>query len=102
MAKTRARTGSKKKDITLHDVIAHMNNMHQDLSKRIGDLEVGLGARIDQNSADIRKLNIKIDDLEMRLTQRIDALYEDLTATIMDTIKIKKHVGMAVSDEFDA
>lgn len=36
---------------------------------------------------------------EHNLTERIDALDEDLTATMRDTIRIRRHVGMPVASE---
>jgi hypothetical protein len=82
---------AKAKDITLKDVVVHMQHMEQRLT-----------SAIDQNSRDIRhveaKLTTRIDSLEDTLTRRMDAL-EDLTATIQDTVKIRRHVGMALPDE---
>ena len=87
------------KDITLHYVIVHMQHMEQRLSAKTDDTERrlslkiagvknGLSAKIDANTHAIQDL-----------TLRIDALEEDLTATIKDTIKIRRHVGMVSVDE---
>lgn len=73
------------KDITLKDIVVHMQSMGQRLSGDMKKME--------------RRLNIRIDTLEERLTTRIDALDEDLTATMQDGLKIRKHVGMAVDED---
>lgn len=63
-------------DITLKDVIIHIQHLGQRLDKRI-------------------------DDLEERLTTRIVALEEDLTVTMHDVMFIKRHVGIPVPDADD-
>jgi len=74
------------KDITLRDVVVHMQNMEQRLS-----------SKIDENTQRINENTHAIQNLEIR----IDVLKEDLTATIKDTIKIRKHVGIASVDDDD-
>ena len=77
---TNQKSGNKK-GVTVRDVIVHMQHMERRLSKKI-----------DQNSRDIR-------DVETRLAQRIDALDEDLTATMKDSLQIRRHVGMAIPED---
>jgi predicted nucleic acid-binding Zn-ribbon protein len=99
MATKKPRKGSKPKDITLHDVMAHMTDIEQRLSTKIEQNSKD----IVQNSSDIRRvetnLSNKIDGVEQALTNRIDALEEDLMAVMKDTIKIRRHVGMAVPND---
>lgn len=83
-----SKRSSGKKGVTLRDVVVHMSGMEQRLSKRI----VGVETRLDG-------IETHMGDMESRLTERINAFYEDLTATIRGTINIRKHVGMAVPDE---
>lgn len=71
-------------DITLRDVITHI----QAVRNEVRDMEKRLSKKIDANTNAI-----------VTLTQRIDALEEDLTATIQDTVKIRRHVGMRVASE---
>lgn len=82
-------------ELTLRDVIMHMQHMEQRLS-----------AKIEQNTRDITRndqsicaLSVRVDTMEIRLTQRIDALEEDLVATMKDSLHIRRHVGMTVPDE---
>ncbi|MSR87109.1 hypothetical protein EXS70_02965 [Candidatus Peribacteria bacterium] len=81
-----------KKSVTLRDVVVHMQGMEQRLTKRIDGVDV----RVSRVDIGLTKLDNRLTEVEERLTTRIDALDEDLTATIMDTVKIRKHVGMAV------
>lgn len=87
------------KDISLRDVVMHMTGMEQRLSrgietntKEIAAVEQRLSAKIETNTR-------AIQDVKETLTRRIDALEEDLTATILDTVKIRQHVGMPVPSE---
>ena len=85
-----------RKSITLKDVVVHMQHMERRLAKRVDTVEKKISLRIDNAE---EKLTQRIDDVEVGLTRRIDALDEDLTATIKDTIKIRRHVGMAVPED---
>ena len=91
--------------ITLRDVVVHMGhmgqrlttemkNMEQRLTKKIDDVDAKLSRRIDSLDAG---LNSRMDILE----ERIDALDVDLTATIKDTIVIRRHVGMPYPKDDD-
>ena len=82
----------RKLSITLKDVVVHLQHMERRLTKRIDDVDEKLTNRIDGVEG-------KLIGLEERVTRRMDALEEDLTATIKDTIKIRQHVGMAVSED---
>lgn len=100
------RPQSKNGRITLRDILAHIGHMGQRIHRMedgMKRMEKNLGARIEANTTSIqafdRKFDVRIDDLEEHLTRRIDALDEDLTATIMDTITIRKHVGMPVPED---
>ena len=99
MKKKVQKSAGKVKDITLRDVVVHMEYMEQRLSSAIDDVkknlsltiedvEHGLSSKIDQNTKEIRDLRLDVN-----------ALGEDLVATIKDTVKIREHVGMAGSDE---
>jgi len=83
------------KDITNTVLLEHMHGMEQRLSKKI-DVNT---KSIDANSKSIKGLAQCMDTLETHLTERIDALDEDITATIRDTVKIRRHVGMHVASE---
>lgn len=81
--------------ITLRDIITHiqavrsdMRDMGQRLQNDMKNMEQRLSKKIDANT-----------DAITVLTQRVDALEEDLTATIMDTMKIRQHVGLSVAAE---
>ncbi|HLD71256.1 MAG TPA: hypothetical protein VI873_01405 [Candidatus Peribacteraceae bacterium] len=87
------------KDITLHDVVEHMQNMEQrlsgemkDLSTKFDDVGRSLIGRMD-------RLTIRLSMVETNLLERMDALEEDLTATMKDTMKIRQHVGMVSTDD---
>ena len=84
-----------KKGITLRDVVAHIQAMKGEVLLKIGGLEKrmgGLEKRMDGLSGDMKSM-------ETRLTERIDALEEDLTATMQDTVRIRAHVGIPVPME---
>jgi hypothetical protein len=83
------------KDITLRDVIIHMQHMEQRLSAAIA----GNTAAIAGNAKDIRSLNGRLDVLEENLTHRIDTLEEDLHVTIKDMLGIRRHVGMGIPED---
>lgn len=61
-------------------------------TKEIVAVEHRLSAKIEVNTR-------AIQDVKVTLTERIDALEEDLTSTILDTVRIRKHVGMPVPSE---
>lgn len=93
---------SGKKGITIRDVIVHMQHMEQRLLKGIGESTSGIVANtIAIRNVEKRLANVETELIETRehLTARINALDEDLTATIRDAVKIRRHVGMAVPDE---
>ncbi len=101
MAMKKSRT-KVKKDITLRDVIVHMENMQQQLSGQIAGNTAAITQNsrdIAQNSRDIAQNSTDIQDLKQTLTERIDALEEDLTATMKETYAIRKHVGMVTSHD---
>ena len=74
--------------ITLSDVVVHMEHMEQRLSSRITGTEI-----------EMKGMRIEMKGMEERLTERIDAVEEDLTATMQDTMRIRAHVGMPVPTE---
>jgi ribosomal protein S15P/S13E len=82
-------------DITLKDVIIHMQHMEQRLTKKITDSEQKLSARIDINSRDIRLLSIKIEDL----TAHVEQLDVDLQSTNVAMLTIRQHVGMSMPED---
>lgn len=88
-------TAGNPQDITLRDVIMHVQNMQQQLLSNIEDVELRLSSAIAENTKGIAENTSAI----RKLSIRIDTLEEDLTATITDTMKIRRHMGMAVPDE---
>jgi len=86
---------ARKGRITLRDVITHIQGVEQSLSAKIDGVDRRLSAKIDNNTRAIEGNTMDIRDLRIR----IDALEEDLTATIKDTMKIRRHVGIAVEEE---
>lgn len=69
-------------------------------------MEQRLTARLDKhdamfiaNTAATERVRTTVLDVEERLTTRINALEEDLTATMVDTIKIRTFVGMPLPEE---
>ena len=104
MATATATTGDN--DITLRDVVNHMSVMKGELVTKMNDMEQRLSKEIRANTVAIQHLEIKTDGIILRLngveknlTERIDALQEDLFATATDTVHIRKYVGMALPDE---
>ncbi len=94
------------KRLTLRDVITHVQGVKSELSTEMQNMEKRLTKKIDANTESIghntrgiRGLHQRVDVLEKNLTDRIDALEEDLTATMKDSVKIRRHVGMAVPRE---
>lgn len=90
---------SGKNGITLRDVVIHVGHMGQQLSAEIQGVKAdvtGLKADVAGLKTDVQGIKVEMKQMEQRLTQRIDALDEDLTATIKDTIRIRQHVGMPV------
>lgn len=88
---------SGKGGITLRDVVVHMEHMEQRLSSEITGVKAdvrGLKADVTGLKTDVQGIKVEMKQMERRLTQRIDALDEDLTATMKDTLRIRKHVGM--------
>ena len=94
-----------KHDVTLRDVVNHMSAMEQRLSGRIDANTKAIeahGKAIETHGKTIEahgKIIGGNTEAIQALTERIDALEDDLTATIMDTIKIRGHVGMPVPSE---
>ena len=82
-------------DITLRDVVGHMQSMEQRLKNEMQVMEKRLLAKIEENTKGI----VKNTEAIQALGVRIDVLDEDLTATIKDTIKIRQRVGMATVDD---
>ncbi len=116
MAKAKPRTSPGKKSITPHDVVVHMQGMEQRLTKRVDDNTRAIAHNtraiahnadaiayntrgISENSSDLRTLTQRVNTMEDKVMCRLDALDEDLTATMTDTLKIRRHVGMAVPDD---
>lgn len=96
------RPQSKNGRITLRDVITHISHVGQRvhrIEERMTCVEKGMDGMEKRLDAKIERNTIAIQDLKEHLTRRIDALDEDLTATIMDTITIRKHVGMPVPED---
>ena len=72
-----------------------MTHMEQRLSARLDkhdEMFVIQGTLIASNT-------VSMNDLRETLINRIDALEEDLTAVMTDTIVIRRHVGMPISEE---
>ena len=74
------------KDITLKDVVVHMQHMEQRLN-----------AKLEEHDKKFDRLQKTMGTLETNLTQRMDTLEEDLTATMKETYSIRQHVGMAAT-----
>ena len=92
MVKNRA---SGKKNVTIRDVVIHMQGMEQRLTKRIDGVENGLSVlskKIDANTS-------RINEVESNLLERINGLDQDIMATMNDTVHIRRHVGMALPDD---
>ena len=98
-----------KKSITLKDIFVHVQYVGQrivGLEERMGGMEKRIGSmasdiqKLDKKIDGVeKKLIIRMDTLETNLTERINGLDADLTATQNDTIKIRKHVGMALPND---
>ena len=94
MAVHKANDGGK--DITLRDVITHVTQRFTKLEGDMQTMEQRL--RTDMQKMEHR-LNVKIDTSTANLTDRMDALEEDLVATIKDTVRIRRHVGMRLPSD---
>lgn len=81
--------------LTLIDVVNHISSHTQRIDKRMDQLE----EKIDRNAQKIDANTVAIKEVEKNLTKRIDALEEDLTATMEDSFMIKRHVGIPVATE---
>jgi predicted nucleic acid-binding Zn-ribbon protein len=99
-------------DITLRDVIAHiqavrsdMHAMEKRLTKKIDSNAKAISANAKAISANAKAISanakaIADNKVEIQnIGRRIDALDEDLTATIEDSVKIRQHVGIPVTAE---
>lgn len=82
-------------EITNKVLLQHMQEMkvelHQEIQSVRGDMrdmEKRLSKKIDANTNAI-----------VTLTEKVNALDEDLKATIHDTVKIRRYVGMPVVSE---
>jgi hypothetical protein len=76
--------------------------MEQRLTARLDKHDgmfVAQGKHIDANTIAIENVRKTVLDAEEHLTNRINALDEDLTAVMTDTIIIRRHVGMPVPEE---
>ena len=92
----------RERGVTLRDVVVHMQHMEQRLSKDISTNTAAIQKverRLTNVETGLTGVGSRLNEVEERLTARIDALEEDLTATIRDTIKIRQHVGMAVPED---
>ena len=69
--------------------------MEQRLTARLNKVEKTL----DGHSKQFIMLTTRLDTLEENLTGHIDALEEDIVATIKDSLIIRKFVGMPLPDE---
>lgn len=78
-------------DITLRDVITHMQGMELRINARMERLE----RRLESMEQRMTSVEANIRDL----TDRMDALDEDLAATMKDIRIIRVHVGIPVSEE---
>ena len=88
-----------KRDLTLRDVVVHVGHMGQQLSSEMKNMEKRLSSRMDGMEKKIETNTTAITDLKKTLTERIDALDEDLTATMKDSLRIRQFVGMPVPME---
>ncbi|NOS68212.1 MAG: hypothetical protein HOO67_07710 [Candidatus Peribacteraceae bacterium] len=79
------RSSGKKKAITLRDVISHIQGVKSELSTDMQHME--------------QRLTKRIDDVESNLMERIDGLGQDIMATAKDSLKIRRHVGMAIPED---
>ncbi|MBI1812623.1 hypothetical protein HYR82_02480 [Candidatus Peregrinibacteria bacterium] len=98
------------KGITLEDVVVHVQHLGQRLDTRIDALEKKFEKNMDGME---QRLNKRMDGMSLKidantvaiqdLSAYVNALDEDLRATTLDTLKIRRHVGMALpmTNEFD-
>lgn len=76
-------------ELTLQDVIRHIQGVKNDLQEQMKGMEKRLSTGFTN----------ELTKTEANLTQRMNALEEDLTATMQDTINIRQHVGMPVATD---
>ncbi len=86
-------------DITLRDVVNHMGHMKQELLGKMTEIQKQLSDEIASHKKETRTMGVSLHERMDDLENRMDALDEDLTATIKDTLVIRKHVGIAVGEE---
>lgn len=82
-------------EITLRDVIAHIQGVKDSLELRMDQMESRLSVKIDENTRGIAQNTVAIQNLSVR----VQALEEDIGSTMNDAIKIRRHVGMAVAED---
>ncbi|MAE68257.1 MAG: hypothetical protein QF793_02415 [Candidatus Peribacteraceae bacterium] len=83
-------------DITLHDVIAHIQNL-QSAIRANGDLIKANAAGIQSNADAINHLESSMNSRFEAVDRRFDAVDQDIQALGMDIIAIKQHVRMPVA-----
>jgi hypothetical protein len=91
---------NKPPDITLKDVISHMQGMELRLTKRIDDGDAKLAKRIDSVEVGLSGLSRQIDRVERNLTGQIDAIDQRLDAIEIESLpkrvkKLERTVGIA-------
>ncbi len=73
-------------EITLNDIIIHLQKMSHDSRESFRQID----SRLDSIHARLVQIEGKLDDL----SQEVASNYEDLTATMRDAAKVRKHVGL--------
>ncbi len=79
-----------------------MQHMERRLVAKIDGLDArtgGLETRMGNLENRMGSLETKMEDLKVTLIRRMDSLEEDLTATMKDSLTIRRHVGMTLPDE---
>ena len=87
-------------EITNKVLLEHIQGMEKRMRTDFKTDLVGMEKRMRVDfKTDLGDLKKELKQTESNLTERINALEEDLTATMHDTIRIRRHVGMPVASE---
>ena len=82
-------------EITNKVLLEHMQGIKYELKQEMKDMK----QEIHGVKSDLSRLEQKVDRGFEEASQHRQALQEDLTATIQDTINIRRHIGMPVASE---
>jgi len=84
-----------KKDITLRDVVRHIQGVKQGLQKEIRELR----GEVKEVNGNLHGLERRVEEGFREAKEHREAPQEDLVATMRDIVSIRRHVGLPVPSE---